>query len=150
MCMYVCVLQCNLSSHVPSLCFYFTKKKKKNSIYSLFKSVHHWTINTRKCQLLSHVWLFATPWTVAHKASCPWDFPGKNTGVSCHALLHGIFSTQGLNPGLLHCRRILYCLSHQGSPNTRKLELFPAYLCIFRPNMKPRIHKYLLEGEKGA
>ena len=44
------------------------------------------------------------------------DSPGKNTGVSCHNLLQGIFPTQGWNPGLLHCRRILYCLSHQGSP----------------------------------
>ena len=42
--------------------------------------------------------------------------PGKNTGVSCHALLQGIFLTQGSNLGLLHCRQILYCLSHQRSP----------------------------------
>ena len=41
--------------------------------------------------------------------------PGKNGRVGCHALLHGIFPTQGLNPGLLHCRRILYHLNHQGS-----------------------------------
>ena len=39
------------------------------------------------------------------------DPPGKNTGVGCPALLQGIFPTQGLNPGLLHCRWILYCLS---------------------------------------
>ena len=32
---------------------------------------------------------------------CPWDFPSKNTGVGCHSLLQGIFSTQGLNPFLL-------------------------------------------------
>ena len=38
---------------------------------------------------------------------CPWDSPGKNTGVGCHALLQGIFPTQGLNPHLLHCRWIL-------------------------------------------
>ena len=44
------------------------------------------------------------------------DSPGKNTGAGCHALLQGIFSTQGLKPGLPHCRLILYCLSHQGSP----------------------------------
>ena len=43
---------------------------------------------------------------------CPWNFPGKNTGVGCHALFQGIFLTQGLNPRLLHCRRILSCLSH--------------------------------------
>ena len=44
------------------------------------------------------------------------DSPGKNTGVGCHALLQGIFMTQGLNPGLPHCRLILYHLSHQGNP----------------------------------
>ena len=46
---------------------------------------------------------------------CPWDFPGNSTGVDCHFLLQGIFPTQGLNPGLLHCRQTLYRLSHQGS-----------------------------------
>ena len=44
------------------------------------------------------------------------DSPCKNTGVGCHALVQGIFPTQGLNPGIPHCRRILYCLSHHGSP----------------------------------
>ena len=46
---------------------------------------------------------------------CPWDSPGKNTGVGSHSLLQGIFPTQELNLGLLHCRWILYCLSQQGS-----------------------------------
>ena len=44
-----------------------------------------------------------------------WDFPGKNTGVGCHFLLQEIFSTQGLNLGLPHCRQTLYHVSHQGS-----------------------------------
>ena len=44
------------------------------------------------------------------------DSPGKNIGVSCHALLQGVFPTQGSNPDLLHCRQILYQLSYQGSP----------------------------------
>ena len=39
---------------------------------------------------------------------CLWDSPGKNTGVGCRGLLQGIFPTQGSNPGLLHCRQILY------------------------------------------
>ena len=43
------------------------------------------------------------------------DSPGKDTGVGCYALLQGIFPTQGSNPSLPHCRRILYYLSHQGS-----------------------------------
>ena len=42
------------------------------------------------------------------------DSPAKNTGVGCHALLQGIFLTQGLNPGLPRCRQILH-QSHQGS-----------------------------------
>ena len=47
---------------------------------------------------------------------CSSNFPGKNTGVCCHFLLQGIFPTQGSNPGLLHCKQILYRLSHLGSP----------------------------------
>ena len=43
---------------------------------------------------------------------CPGDFPGKDTGVGCHFLLQGIFPIQGSNPGLLHCRQILYQLSY--------------------------------------
>ena len=43
---------------------------------------------------------------------CPWDTPGQNTGVGCHALLQGIFPTQGSNPGIPQCRRILHHLSH--------------------------------------
>ena len=45
----------------------------------------------------------------------PWNSLGQNTGVSSLSLLQGIFPTQGLNPGL-HCRQILYQLSHKGSP----------------------------------
>ena len=47
---------------------------------------------------------------------CPWNSPGKNTGVDNYSLLQGIYPTQGLNPGLPHCRQIFYHLSHQGSP----------------------------------
>ena len=56
------------------------------------------------------------PWTVAHQAPPSWDSPGKNIGVGCHSLLQGIFPTHGSNPGPLHCRQILYHLSHQGGP----------------------------------
>ena len=47
---------------------------------------------------------------------CPWDSPGKNTGVGSHSLLRGIFPTQGLNLGLLHWQAGSLPLSHQGSP----------------------------------
>ena len=56
------------------------------------------------------------------------DFPGKNTGVDCHSLFQGIFLTQGLNPGLLHFRQILFCLSHQGSPHIYIYSLFFGFL----------------------
>ena len=46
----------------------------------------------------------------------PWNSPGQNTGVDSLFLVQGIFPTQGWNPGLPHCGRILYQLSYQGSP----------------------------------
>ena len=49
-----------------------------------------------------------------HGLQSPWNSPGQNTGVGSLSLLQGIF--QGLNPGLLHCRQILYQLSHKGNP----------------------------------
>ena len=50
---------------------------------------------------LSCVQLYAYPWTVARQAPLFGDSPGKDTGVGCHALLQGIFPTQGWNPHLL-------------------------------------------------
>ena len=46
-------------------------------------------------------------------------------GVGCHTLLPGIFSTLGCNPGLPHCRRILYHLIHQGSPRILNWVVYP-------------------------
>ena len=72
--------------------------------------------------------IFLVSFTTPHQAIVRWccamlscssvcgDSPGKNTGEGRHALLHWIFPTQGSNPGLLHCRQILYQLSYQGSP----------------------------------
>ena len=75
----------------------------------------------------------------------PWDFPGKNTGVGCYFLLQGIFPTQGLNPGLPHCKQTLYHLNHQGSPlerirtNLRRTEslyfLLCSICCLYPPNI---------------
>ena len=75
--------------------------------------------------MLSHfsrAWLCATLWTVAHQAHLSWDFPGKNTGVSCHVLLQGIFPTQGSNPhllNLLHWQVGSLPLAPPGKPGTR-------------------------------
>ena len=53
------------------------------------------------------------------------DSPGKNTGVGCHAFLQGTFPTQGSDPGLPHCRQILYCLSLLGSPRILEWVAYP-------------------------
>ena len=55
----------------------------------------------------------------------PWSSPGQNTGVGSLSLLQGIFPTQGWNPGLLHCQRILYQLSHKGSPRILEWAAYP-------------------------
>ena len=55
-----------------------------------------------------------------HGLYSPWNSPGQNTGVGSLYILQGLFPTQGLNPGLSHCRQILYQLGHKGKPkNTR-------------------------------
>ena len=62
-----------------------------------------------KWKLLSRVQPFVPPWTV----QSIWNSPGQNPGVGSLSLLQGLFPSQGLNPGLPHCRRILYPLSHK-------------------------------------
>ena len=91
-------------------------------IYSLdfCPKLHAWQLNI-------FITLCATPWTLYS----PWNSPGQNTGVGCHALLQGIFPTQGSNPGLPHCRRILYHLSHQGSPWILEWVAYPFSWGIF-------------------
>ena len=55
----------------------------------------------------------------------PWNSPGQNTRVDSLSLLRGIFPTQGSNPGLPHCRRILYQLSHKESPRILEWVAYP-------------------------
>ena len=66
---------------------------------------------------------------------CPWDSVGKNTGVGRHSLLQGIFPTQGLNLGLLHCGQILYHLSNQGCLILQHicwiLDLIRQHICMY-------------------
>ena len=109
--------------------------------------------------MLSPIQLFLTPWTVAHRLLCPWDFPGKNTGVSCHFLLQGIFQTQGSNPCLLHWQADSLPLCHQGSLRSTDYLIFYIFLkvtlhlqslqsagCILRvvqPSLEPILYPML-------
>ena len=87
--------------------------------------VHQYKGEVKVSVSQSYPTLAHASWTVACQAPRPWGFPGKNTGVGCHSLLQGIFLTQGLNPGLLPCRQILYHLSHQYKGQTGKCLAFP-------------------------
>ena len=64
-----------------------------------------------------------TPWTVAHEA--PLSMETLQTRILEWVPLQGIFPTQELNTGLLHCRQVLYCLSHQGSPRILEWVAYP-------------------------
>ena len=84
----------------------------------------------KKCESLSHVWFFAI-------RLCPWNSPGKNTGVGSHSLLQGNLPNAGIEPmsllSLLQRRRILYCLSQKGSHFSLKYHIFTyidVYMCI--------------------
>ena len=76
----------------------------------------------------------ALPWALVNQAPLSRGFPKQDTGVGCHFLLQGIFPFQGLNPDVLHCRQILYCLSHQGSPKFIKRRYY--YLPSKRGTLK--------------
>ena len=84
-----------------------------------------WYIHTMECysaMLVTHSCLTLQPHGLQPTGLlCPWDSPGKDTRVCCHSLLQ-IFLTQVSNPGLSHCRQILYHLSHQevAQPKKRK------------------------------
>ena len=75
-----------------------------------------------KVKSLSHVRLFATPWAIAYQAPLSMEFSRQESWSGLDFHLHGIFLTQGSNPGLLHCRQMLYPLSHQGRPNIQKAQ----------------------------
>ena len=60
-----------------------------------------------------------------HGLYSPWNSPGQNTGVGSLSLLQQIFPTQGSNPGLPHCRQILYQLSQKGSPRILQWVAYP-------------------------
>ena len=94
----------------------FTKRRRARDPGSSSQTCQH-VLGFNKCQVKeseSHSVMFNS--LRPHGLDSLWNSPGQNTGVGSLSLLQGIFPTQGSNPGLLHCRRILYQLNHQGSP----------------------------------
>ena len=86
------------------------------------------------CSVMSNfLW---PPWTVVRQALLSMEFSRLNTGVGCHAFLQGIFPIQGSNPGLPHCRQILYHLSHQGNPWILEWVTYPFSRGLSDPGIK--------------
>ena len=100
-----------------SIIFFSSTRLRTKAIHfpSLIPSSSLSNLPKVKVKSLSHVQLFATPWTVAYQAPPSMEFSRQENWSGCHFLLQGIFSTQGSNPGFPHCRQTLYHLSHQGS-----------------------------------
>ena len=84
-----------------------------------FRTLTHWNFFLVDSVTLCESFSVVSDSLLTHGLYGPWNSPGQNTGVGSLSLLQGIFPTQGLNPGLLHCRRILYQVSHKGSPYVR-------------------------------
>ena len=68
-----------------------------------------------------------------HRLYSPGNSPGQNTRVGNRSLLQGIFPIQESNPGLPHCRQILYQLSHKGIPRIPECVAYPFSSGSFRP-----------------
>ena len=107
-------------SHVPQ------RKGEKEYLCTLIISTpwhtQHFCNLRRKAKSFKMSFPYLTSCSIVSSSLRPhglyssWNSPGQNTEVCSHSFLQGIFPTQGSNPGLPHCRRILYQLSHQGSP----------------------------------
>ena len=104
----------------------------QNYSYVLNESHFHFSVNFKKVGIElvvlfteseSHSVVSNSLWP--HGLYSPWNSPGQNTGVDSLFLLQGILPTQGLNPGLPHCRQILYQLSHKGSPRILEWVAYP-------------------------
>ena len=81
---------------------------------------------------------FEILWTHA-RLLCPWNFPDQNTEVRGHFLLQGIFPNQRLNSGLPLCKRILYQLSHKGSPRILEWVAYPCSSGSSQPRNRTRV-----------
>ena len=108
----------------------------KTDQYKISKLYHSWILKRKEvckehmglgkitCAVLSHSVVSGSWWPhglYTPGSSVHGDSPSKNTWVGCHALLQGSFPTQVSKPGLLHCRQILYHLSHQRSKRREKM-----------------------------
>ena len=96
----------------------YLQRRKTPSVNSFIFAFWFWSNESEGCSVMSN---FLQP----HGLPSSRKSPCQNTGVGGHSLLQWIFPTQGLNPGLPHCKLILYQLSHQGSPRILEWGAYP-------------------------
>ena len=115
----VCVCVC-----IPiNFIFLFLRKNliiwlKQDSKWSFFCKVSHHQSESESCSVVSNP-------LRPHRLYRSWNSLGQNTGVGSLSLLQGIFPTQGSNPGLPHCRWILYQMSYKGNPRILERVAYP-------------------------
>ena len=123
------------------------KEKHRCEVLNLLqKEIPSVCEKVKKCQSLSSVQVFATPWTVVPQSPLSMEFSRQAYWSGQPFPSPRDLPCQESNPGLLHCRRILYCLSHQGSPSKGK--------SAPKENARPRwVHWYItanILGRKSA
>ena len=113
-----------LSFYLCSYCIYICIslqaifKSRKNNTWENCHFLNYVANDSEICSVVSD-----SMWP--HGLYSPWNSLGQNTGVGSRSLLQEIFPTQGSNPGLPHCRQILYQLSHKKSPRTLEWVAYP-------------------------
>ena len=120
--------RCGFGRYFQSISVQLSGLRPKKKIHFLL----HVTVLSRNGSLL-----LCKIRKVKWKLYSPWNSPGWNTWVGSCSLLQGIFPTQGWNPGLPHCKQILYHLSHQGSPTILEWVTYPSPGDLLHPGIKP-------------
>ena len=109
-------------------------------------------VHAKSLSRFSRVQLFVMLWTVPARLLCPWDSPGKNIGVGCHAHLQSYLPNPRIEPGsptlqadcllyilhysVLHCRQILYCWATRETPRCQDMVTLTAHSCQWADSEK--------------
>ena len=116
--------------------YYSPSSKAQSSMWLWQENVHYFTVIFFTVKWKSLV-MSNSLWP--HGLYNPWNSPGQNTGKGSLSLLQEIFPTHGSNPGLRHCRWILYQLSHKGSPRILEWVAYPFSTRSSRPRNQTRV-----------
>ena len=103
---FVCKMGVGFLSIFLNYCGYNKYTSILIHMWDIYMLVYLYIMKSESCSVVSDS-------LQPHGLHSPWNSPGQNTGVGSLSRLQGIFPTQGSNPGLPHCRQILYHLSHQ-------------------------------------